>query len=690
MEISTVPKGAHYYLSNKHLFSMRNDNGACINKWMGIWEGDKKLVDSFGYSVRIDDDSYELYNNCYKTVYRGYEAEHHYKLGGVNVVETSFISSERKVLVSALTFTNNYPQSKVITINYSVNVNTRDYGENWHSTEYASSLDAYDMHVHVQSPRGDVLYGTKKSSNLLVNFHKNGAYNEYDSDGARQRNYSAGAYTVQLDIKPGESVTVPFFIAGSITGLNKVLVSYVDSKNDFEQEREKLLKLQEKLYKTYQLKAGSELEKLCMWVLNSLKLLKHKDAVFAGLPWFTQQWARDSFWSFRGMLSAGDFETAEGILKTFAQKTDDRGVPNLVKTDGSTNYDSLDATTLYIISLLDYLNYTGDFQFLRTNRQQVTKLVSWMENNYDNGLLKEDEGKSLTWMDTLKRYKGIEIEALNAAALKSLATILSVLGIEKSKDFAQKYEQAKQSVDEYWISDRNYFADSKTSNSLTPNQLVPVIMDVTTREKERMVVEKMLESSMLSKRGLRTLSSNDTEYFAEAYHKGKAWGLTTNWLVTALFVNGISDKASEILSETYKNLYEQGLGCLNETFNPDLLEPRDASCQLWSSVPILSSIDEGFLGIRPELTKKRIIVSMNSLNGKVERFDKRIGDLLMDYSVTGMPEKQSVKMYFSKKPDFKVLLDFRNKQPSSLEINGEQNDSHEFEPGLENEITIKY
>jgi predicted glycogen debranching enzyme len=667
---------------------MRNDNGWFTDKWMGFWEGDRKLIDSYDYRVKVNDEEHSLHDHCKNTLYKGYECVHYYEIPGLQVQENAFIPLNKKVLVSILTFKNNTPTKKVVTINLCVNVNNKGHAENWHDTQYKTTFEAYSAHVQVSSEKGDVLYGTKKKEGLVVNFYPLSTYNEYESKGEKQRNFTPGAYTAQFELAPGGSREIPFFISGSVTGLNKVLVSFIDSKKMYGTELKKLEEDSAKQAKKYNLKAG-ELEKLCYWCAKSLRLLKHKDSLFAGLPWFTQYWARDTFWSFKALLCVGEFEYALDVLKFFAERAGKDellgSIPKKILMNGETNHDSLDATTLFTNALVDYANYSGDVMFLKSNRKLVSALDKWLEKD-----LRWEEEKNLTWMDTLKRPHAIEVVALHAQACNSMSRILGVLSSEKEEHYSDKFEVVKKSLEEYWLPAKGYYKDSLKSESLTPNQLVPLIYGLLTAENVKSVLQKMVSPDMLSHKGLRTLSKNDSKYFADAYHKGKVWGLTTNWLVTALLKYNDLQKASEILRRIGENVEEHALGCLSETFNAETSQPLDASCQLWSSALILSGVDEELFGVKPELTKNRVIISPCSVKGKVERYDKRIGEVLLDVCLEGKNNEMLIKLFFNQKPDFKVKLVFKEKQPATVEVNGEKSDSHEFSPGLENTVKVVF
>ena len=88
--------------------------------------------------------------------------------------------------------------------------------------------------------------------------------------------------------------------------------------------------------------------------------------IIAGYQWFGS-WGRDSFVSLPGlMLATGRFKEAKDVILDFTKYCKRGLIPNLIddKT-GEPLYNTVDGTLWYVNSILQYLKYTGDFEFLK-------------------------------------------------------------------------------------------------------------------------------------------------------------------------------------------------------------------------------------------------------------------------------------------------------------------------------------
>lgn len=94
--------------------------------------------------------------------------------------------------------------------------------------------------------------------------------------------------------------------------------------------------------------------------------------LFAGFPWFQQDWGRDTFISLPGIsIFSGNFEEAKDIIRSFVSRqnrdktSSDLGrIPNRVK-EGETIYNTVDATPWMFRAAWELIKYTGDVEFAR-------------------------------------------------------------------------------------------------------------------------------------------------------------------------------------------------------------------------------------------------------------------------------------------------------------------------------------
>jgi len=363
-------------------------------------------------------------------------------------------------------------------------------------------------------------------------------------------------------------------------------------------------------------------------------------SVIAGYHWF-EDWGRDSMISLPGLtLVTGRFEVAKEILLTFKHYCCKGLIPNRFPNQAGDTpvYNTVDATLWYFNAVLQYLKYTGDFDFVRMELWDT--LQSIMEHHIrgtsydihmdDDGLIAH--GPQLTWMDAMigdqfvtpRNGKAVEIQALWYNALKTIELLATRIN---QKEDAEKYrdmaEKAKKSfVDKFWNPQRHCLFDvvceGQGDKTLRPNQVIAVALDFSlldrTREKE--IVETVWRE-LWGTYGLKTLQKDDPRYVGKylgdwayrdrAYHNGTVWA----WLLgpfTTAFLK-VKDYEKRWRSVAFQNFlqplfqeetFKVGLGTISEIFDGD---PPHASqgcvSQAWSVAEPLRTFVEDILLKRP-------------------------------------------------------------------------------------------
>src|SRR5215471_18970462 len=175
------------------------------------------------------------------------------------------------------------------------------------------------------------------------------------------------------------------------------------------------------------------------------------NTVIAGYHWFAD-WGRDTMIALPGLtLATGRADIAKGILREFANHVDQGMLPNRFPDAGETpEYNTVDATLWFFEAVRSFFQYTGDYEFVRTNVYAVlTDIIDWHVKGTryqihvdDDGLLFAGEpGVQLTWMDakvgdwvvTPRHGKPVEIQALWYNALRVIENLAA-----KFKDTTRK------------------------------------------------------------------------------------------------------------------------------------------------------------------------------------------------------------------------------------------------------------
>jgi len=369
-----------------------------------------------------------------------------------------------------------------------------------------------------------------------------------------------------------------------------------------------------------------------------------KNSIIAGYHWF-EDWGRDELISLPGLtLVTGRFKDAEEILLSFKQYCRDGLVPNRFpdRSGDKPVYDSVDATLWFFNAVLQYLKYTGNFDFVRkelwdTMRDMVERLVGGTAFGIrmdDDGLLLH--GSRLTWMDasingkpvTPREGKAVEIQALWYNALM----IMKMLALKfNQEEDAQRYgsiaETARTSFNEkFWLAKGGYLVDviekGESDPSLRPNQIIAACLDFCMLDNPRK--EKVVDAvwrGLWGTYGLKTLSCNHPRYIGRyaggfvhrdmAYHNGTVWAWLLGPFVTAfLKVKKHREYWRRFAFEKFlqplffEEIYRAGLGTLSEIFDGSHPHsPRGCISQAWSVAEPLRVFVEDILLKRPPYEK---------------------------------------------------------------------------------------
>lgn len=353
--------------------------------------------------------------------------------------------------------------------------------------------------------------------------------------------------------------------------------------------------------------------------------------VIAGYHWFTD-WGRDTMISLPGLcLSTGRFDDAKKILAAFANSVSQGMLPNRFQDNGEApEYNNVDGTLWYFISIYKYLQTTNDKKFILNEILPVLRdIIEWHYKGTrynihvtEDGLLYSGEaGVQLTWMDakvgdwvvTPRSGKAVEIQALWYNALMIYSELLS-LNKEKNeaKLISEKASFVKQSFgQQFWNKENNYLYDvidgESKDSSLRPNQLFAISLPYPLIEgKEAKAVLKIVQEKLYTPVGLKSLPADDSRYIGiyggdafhrdAAYHQGTVWSWLLGAYIDAIIkVKGKSSKATakKIIDAFKYHLNEGCIGSVSEIFDADAPHhPRGCIAQAWGGAEILRVIKE--------------------------------------------------------------------------------------------------
>ncbi len=383
------------------------------------------------------------------------------------------------------------------------------------------------------------------------------------------------------------------------------------------------------LFKNVQAKAKQQLVLAADQFIVKRRIAGEDGAtIIAGYHWFTD-WGRDTMISLPGLcLSTGRFDDARKILAAFAANVSEGMLPNRFQDNGEApEYNNVDGTLWYFLSVYEYLQATGDQPFILNTILPVLKnIIDWhfKGTRYnikvaDDGLLYAGErGQQLTWMDarigdwvvTPRMGKPVEIQALWYNALKIFSELLQLNGQSNDAYLVNlSAEKARDSFNRlFWYEAGNYLYDVIDENgnpdpTLRPNQLFAVSLPFELIDGGRAkAVLHVAAENLYTPVGLRSLSPDDLRYIRiytgdpvtrdASYHQGTVWSWLLGPYVDAIMkVKGEKQLAQEVINNFIHHLNEAGLGSVSEIFDGEAPHaPKGCVAQAWGVAELLRVI----------------------------------------------------------------------------------------------------
>lgn len=369
------------------------------------------------------------------------------------------------------------------------------------------------------------------------------------------------------------------------------------------------------------------------WSLVTLDL---GSGIWAGLPWFRDNWGRDSFIAVPGILLVSSrFEEAKAVIRNFAarqnrdpQSGDYGRIPNRWRSPDDVIFNTVDGTLWFIREIWDYYLYTADLPFLQelwpTVRCALEADLS-LRTDGDGFLC---HGPADTWMDARiaglnpwseRDDRAVEVQALWYTALgvgSRIADLLQQAETEAPQCKAA-WSQAAARVaaafrTHFWVESKKLLLDRlmpaaasadglrSADLRLRPNALLALTVPfasggspagtessglLNTVEAGQLVAA--LCSQLLFPHGICSLHQHDPGFHPHherpewyhkdaAYHNGTIWGWNSGFTVSALCRTGFGDTAyAQADAQVQQLLHGRCPGSLSENIHA---YPDDAGC----------------------------------------------------------------------------------------------------------------
>jgi predicted glycogen debranching enzyme len=373
------------------------------------------------------------------------------------------------------------------------------------------------------------------------------------------------------------------------------------------------------------------------------------ETVIAGYHWFAD-WGRDTMIALPGLTFVnGRWDVAKHVLIEFSKHVDQGMLPNRFPDAGEApEYNTVDATLWFFEAVRSFLEYTGDYEFVRTSLYPVLKdIIKWhvkgtryqIHVDEDGLLFAGEPGVQLTWMDakvgewvvTPRHGKPVEIQALWYNALRVMEELAERFDEPNAKqEYSAMADKARASFNKLlWNEQAGCLYDVINGDirdaSIRPNQVIAISLTNTMVSKERATsMLRVVERELLTPRGLRTLSPSDPNYIGRyeggprsrdgAYHQGTVWPWLMGPYITAYvrtFGRDAGRKFATLWLENFQqHMHEACLGQVSEIFDGDAPHaPRGCVAQAWSVAELLRAMVEDIEQPQTELRSRARSIS---------------------------------------------------------------------------------
>ncbi len=234
-------------------------------------------------------------------------------------------------------------------------------------------------------------------------------------------------------------------------------------------------------------------------------------------------------------VAIGRFQDAREILTTYARYSRYGLIANDFPDKGiQPEYDSVDASLWFIISVKRYIDATNDVEFLRgiiwesmesiINSFRIGTKFN-IHEDHDGLIFSGIEGVEVSWMNervgnwcaTPRIGKCVETNALWYNALMAMGDMSEMIGRDPYEYRAVASWIKEAFVQTFWDEKVGYLYDLVTDDendaSLRPNQIFAVSLPYTLLDKDQAKsVLKVITSELLTPFGLRTLDKKDKRF----------------------------------------------------------------------------------------------------------------------------------------------------------------------------------
>ncbi|WP_295614430.1 glycogen debranching N-terminal domain-containing protein [Chamaesiphon sp. GL140_3_metabinner_50] len=432
----------------------------------------------------------------------------------------------------------------------------------------------------------------------LANIYRNGEFTRglrLESEGASSPRYSNGRLVFDIALEPNQNWQTCLNFIALVDG-EELVPQHTDAAIDATPAGVQMASFLE--LATHLRSSNRDVEQSYERAVSDLAALRIPvdggNTVWipaAGIPWFVAVFGRDPLIASLQTMSVAP-NLAQGTLLKLAQlqatEFDDwrdaepgkilhelrlGELAQLGQIPSAPYYGAIDTTLLWIITLAETYNWTGDRELLDRGFTALEKALTWIDKYADldgDGFVeycsRSQHGiQNQGWKDSgdaIRAADGTLVTAPIALcetqgqvydAWRRAADLYDVLG---KTDRARALRQQADGLyvrfnDRFWMADEGFYclgldANKQQIRSIASNAGQLLWSGIVPVDRAQQLVERLFKPDLWCGWGIRTLSSNHPAYDPIGYHTGSVWPHDNSFIAAGLKRYGYHAQANQI------------------------------------------------------------------------------------------------------------------------------------------------
>jgi len=529
-----------------------------------------------------------------------------------------------------------------------------------------------------------------------------------------------GDMKMKIDVKPEDSKRTffPILISASHDGRERADKAYSSLGENFKDLYLEKFRYYEKLAKDYLYvqTPDERLNQAFQWAKVAVdKALVCNPQLGCGLvagyglsgrserPGFAWFFGGDTFFNSWAITSYGSFDiTRQGLAFIRKNQRQDGKIMHELSQGAAFipwfekypyGFYHAETTPYYIVSLYDYLNWSGDRKFIEESWPSLKKAYQYvLSADTDRDGLMENTVAGLAALELgafLKNTKtDIYLAALSVEAHQVFSELAGLMG---EKDLSRKasktFENALEALrDKFWVEEEKKYAHAltvkdKQLRETTVWPSMPLFFKQLPPRRADYILDLFASSEMSTDWGVRSLSPKSSHYDPLNYNYGTVWPFLTGYACLSEYNYGRSLAGFSHLMSLAYNTFIDGLGFCPELLSGEFFSPVEESVphQIFSSSPVVTCLVRGLLGLKGNASRREIEFrpSLPGAWEKVEVWNFRVGKDIFHIKLRRTENKLVFQIESKARAPYRFIFSPSmgyGTQVKSVKVNGEEKD----------------